>query len=65
MIYLTYTEINTIDLEEDELFDAAYDIELEYGVPISVNIKNEEHFRNWANSLPYYSNIEREGVIIA
>ena len=50
---------------EDELFDAAYDIELEYGVPISVNIRNEEHFRNWANSLPYYSNIEREGVIIA
>lgn len=24
MIYLTYTEINTIDLEEDELFDAIY-----------------------------------------
>ena len=24
MIYLTYTEINTIDLEEDELFDALY-----------------------------------------
>lgn len=24
MIYLTYTEINTIDLAEDELFDALY-----------------------------------------
>ena len=24
MIYLTYTEINIIDLEEDELFDALY-----------------------------------------
>lgn len=24
MIFLTYTEINTLDLEEDELFDALY-----------------------------------------
>ena len=50
---------------EDEIFDAAYDIELEYGVPISVNIKNEKHFKNWVNSLPYYSNIQKEGIIIA
>lgn len=41
------------------------DIELEYGVPISVNIKNEKHFKNWVNSLPYYSNIQKEGIIIA
>ena len=50
---------------KDEIFDAAYDIELEYGVPISVNIKNEKHFKNWVNSLPYYSNIQKEGIIIA
>lgn len=64
MILTELTDDRIVQIE-DELFDAAYDIELEYGVPISVNIKNEEHFRNWANSLPYYSNIEREGVIIA
>ncbi len=33
--------------------------------PISVNIKNEKHFKNWVNSLPYYSNIQKEGIIIA
>lgn len=64
MILTELTDDRIVQIE-DELFDAAYDIELEYGVPISVNIKNKEHFRNWANSLPYYSNIEREGVIIA
>ena len=64
MILTELTDDRIVQIE-DELFDAAYDIEVEYGVPISVNIKNEEHFRNWANSLPYYSNIEREGVIIA
>lgn len=64
MILTELTDDQIVQIE-DELFDVAYDIELEYGVPISVNIKNEEHFRNWVNSLPYYSNIEREGVIIA
>ena len=64
MILTELTDDRIVQIE-DELFDAAYDIELEYGVPISLNIKNEEPFRNWANSLPYYSNIEREGVIIA
>mgnify|MGYP002467825361 FL=1 len=54
------------ELTDDRIiFDAAYDIELEYGVPISVNIKNEKHFKNWVNSLPYYSNIQKEGIIIA
>ena len=25
----------------------------------------EKHFKNWVNSLPYYSNIQKEGIIIA
>ena len=40
MILTELTDDRIVQIE-DELFDAAYDIELEYGVPISVNIKNE------------------------
>ena len=64
MVLTELTDDRIIQIE-DEIFDAAYDIELEYGVPISVNIKNEKHFKNWVNSLPYYSNILKEGIIIA
>ncbi len=64
MVWTELTDDRIIQIE-DEIFDAAYDIELEYGVPISVNIKNEKHFKNWVNSLPYYSNIQKEGIIIA
>lgn len=64
MVLTELTDDRIIQIE-DEIFDAAYDIELEYGVPISVNIKNEKHFKNWVNSLPYYSNIQKEGIIIA
>lgn len=64
MVLTELTDDRIIQIE-DEIFDAAYDIELKYGVPISVNIKNERHFKNWVNSLPYYSNIQKEGIIIA
>ena len=64
MVLTELTDDRIIQIE-DEIFDAAYDIELEYGVPISVNIKNEKHFKNWVNSLPYYSNIQKEGIILA
>lgn len=64
MVLTELTDDRIIQIE-DEIFDAAYDIELEYGVPISVNIKKEKHFKNWVNSLPYYSNIQKEGIIIA
>lgn len=64
MVLTELTDDRIIQIE-DEIFDAAYDIELEYGVPISVNIKNEKHFKNWVNSLPYYSNIQKEEIIIA
>lgn len=64
MVLTELTDDRIIQIE-DEIFDAAFDIELEYGVPISVNIKNEKHFKNWVNSLPYYSNIQKEGIIIA
>uniref|UniRef100_UPI004028DC88 nucleotidyltransferase domain-containing protein n=1 Tax=Agathobacter rectalis TaxID=39491 RepID=UPI004028DC88 len=64
MVLTELTDDRIIQIE-DEIFDAAYDIELEYGVPISVNIKNEKHFKNWVNSLPYYSNMQKEGIIIA
>ena len=64
MVLTELTDDRIIQIE-DEIFDAAYDIELKYCVPISVNIKNERHFKNWVNSLPYYSNIQKEGIIIA
>lgn len=47
---------------EDKVYDSAFDYELEGKTPISVNIKNMEHFQYWMDSLPYYKNIEREGI---
>lgn len=58
---LTDTEI---EKEEKKIFDLAFDFMMEYGVDISVMMKNESHFNYWLGALPFYSNIEKEGVVL-
>ena len=50
---------------EYKLYDIAFDFLMEYGVDISVIVKNEEHFKYWLGALPFYDNVEREGVVIS
>lgn len=50
---------------EDKLYDAAFDFLMRYGVNISVIVKNEEHFNYWLGVVPFYDNVEREGVVIS
>lgn len=58
---LSEEEIKKIDTQ---IYDLAYDIELEKGIHISVVIKNEEHFKYWEDTLPFYRNVRKEGVAI-
>lgn len=58
---LTDTEI---EKEEKKIFDLAFDFMMEYGVDISVMMKNESHFNYWLGALPFYDNIEKEGVVL-
>ena len=44
--------------------DLAFDYELEYGVVISPLFKNEEHFKKWSETLPFYRNVKQEGVTV-
>jgi len=37
---------------------------MEYGVDISIIVKNEEHFKYWLGALPFYDNVVKEGVVI-
>lgn len=46
------------------MFDLAFDLELEYGVVINPILKNEESFRYWLGAVPFYDNVQKEGVVI-
>lgn len=64
IMILTSLQEDVIGAVEDQLYDVTFDFLMEYGVNISVIVKNEEHFKYWLGALPFYDNVEREGVVI-
>ena len=59
------------DLADDEMYDyfvkisdMAYDIELENDVMFSPLLKNIDKFNYWLEALPFYMNVQKEGVVI-
>lgn len=63
MILTTLTE-DEIEQKESEVYNLAFDFQIEYGIDISVIVKNEEHFNYWLGALPFYNNVQKEGVVI-
>lgn len=64
IMILTSQEEEAIKAAEYKLYDVAFDFLMEYGVDISVIVKNESHFQYWLGALPFYDNVEKEGVVI-
>lgn len=64
IMILTSLDRNQIKPIEYKLYDVAFDYFMEYGIDFSVIVKNEEHFQYWLGALPFYDNIEKEGVVI-
>lgn len=48
----------------NEIYDFAFDIEMDTGIDISPVVKNEEQYNYWSDTLPYYKNIQNEGVLL-
>lgn len=63
MILTTLTD-DKIEKLENKIYDLAFDYQMQYSVDISVIIKNEEHFNYWLGALPFYDNVQREGVVL-
>lgn len=55
---------SSIEKIEETLCDKVFDILMSYGVQISIIVKNEDHFNYWLGALPFYDNVNREGVTI-
>ena len=59
------------DLKDDEIikirtqiWNIAYDIGLDNDVIISVSIKNVNDYNYWSDTLPFYMNIKKEGIVL-
>lgn len=54
-----------LDFEtEDKLSDFIVDMNLKYDKVFSVIDIDVEHFQKWVNALPFYQNVEREGIVL-
>ena len=53
-----------IQQELNKVWDKADDLELEYEVIVSPTAIPLDEYEKWKDSLPYYRNIENEGVMI-
>ena len=63
MVLTTFSD-EEIEQVESRVFDLAFDFLMEYGIDISVIVKNDEHFYHWLGALPFYNNVDKEGIVI-
>ena len=50
--------------ENDRLSDAVVDLDLRYGKVFSVVDIEDGTYREWRNTLPFYRNVEQEGIVL-
>lgn len=64
IIILTTLKEEEIQSVETDIFDLAFEFQIEYGVEISVIVKNELDFNYWLGALPFYDAIEKQGIVL-
>ena len=64
VMILTPLSKEEIEKIEDDIFNLAFDLELESGIVINPVLENETHYKYWLGALPFYDNVEREGIVI-
>ena len=64
VMILTPLSNQQIEKVENAVFDLAFDLEMESEIVINPVIENEAHYQYWLGALPFYNNVEREGIVI-
>ncbi len=64
IMVLVDMEDKEIKRQRDKILDTIVDLTTQYGIVLSIIENNYGHFYKWADVLPFFSNIEREGVNI-
>jgi len=64
IMILTDCTFEEIEKYRDDISDIAFDIELETGVILSPIIKNIDKYNSRIDVVPFYTNVQREGVVL-
>lgn len=59
-------DMSDLDLKaySQSLAYMTYDFNLDYDLDIKPIAKSEDHFKKWMGNYPFYTNIQKEGVIL-
>lgn len=64
IMILTDLSFEEIEDYRDKISDIAYDIELNTGIILSPIIKNIEKYNERVGFVPFYKNVQKEGVVL-
>ncbi len=64
IMILTDLSFKEIEDYRDKISDIAYNIELNTGIILSPVIKNIEKYNSNVNIVPFYKNVQKEGVVL-
>lgn len=53
-----------IEKYSDYISELGFHYNVEHDIWIMPVVKNEEHFKHWVNSYPFYTNVQKEGVTL-
>lgn len=62
IMYLVEMPRDMISSKKWEIGEAAAELMMEYGVVVSPVVENKEYFRENMDVLPFFANVQREGV---
>ena len=67
IMILTDLSDNEIIEYRDKIWDYAYDIEYDnnFDIQLSPLVKNIDKFNYWLEALPFYMNVQKEGVVLS
>ncbi len=52
------------DVYSDALSELGYEYNVNYNIWMMPVVKNLQHFKQWVEAYPFYTNVQKEGVIL-
>ena len=54
-----------IRLVKNDIYDLAFEIEMDTGIDIAPIIKEKQQYEYWVDTLPFYRNVRDEGIVVS
>lgn len=64
IMILVDLSVEEMDAYSDALSELGFKYNVQHDIWMMPVVKNQQHFYHWAASYPFYSNVQKEGVVL-